>query len=511
MAGEKILVVDDDAGLLTLMKTRLEADGYAVALASGGEDALARAQHEIFQLAILDLKMDGMDGITLMERLLQIQPSLPVIILTAHATISSAVDATKKGAYDYLAKPFQARDLLHGIKKAMEVGRLKVELNRLRKLVKDRYQFDNVIATSERMQRVLDLVAQVAPTESTICLYGESGTGKELIAKTIHVAGSRSQKDFVAINCGAIPEGLLENELFGHVKGAFTGANQQKKGLLQQADGGTLFMDEIAELSPSLQVKLLRVFQEHEFYPVGSVQPIRVNIRLIAATNQDLSKAIKEGKFREDLYYRIHVIPIYLPPLRERPEDIPLLANHFLQQYRREMNKDVQAFSPEVMRELMMYGWPGNVRELKNVVERSVALAQHGMIRPEHLLLGDWKASPEFGAGAPPAPDTGPGPEIDAGPGHAHPNAAPHTRAHTREFTFANQSGSLITLNEAREQFERAYLVQVLTSTGGNVSRAASIAGRYRAEFYKLLHKYHIEPASFKAANRKPASEPLNF
>lgn len=457
MPGEKILVVDDDQGLLTLMKTRLEAAGYVVRLAEKGEDALSSAQDEIYNVAVLDLKMEGMDGITLLEKLLAIQPHLPVIILTAYGTIASAVEATKKGAYDFLTKPFEAKDLLHRLQKALEVGKLKVEVDRLRSLVRERYHFDNIIATSEKMQQVLCQVAQIAPTDSTICLYGESGTGKELIAKAIHMSSNRSQGPFVAINCGAIPEGLLESELFGHVKGSFTGADKRKQGLLQQADGGTLFMDEVAELTVPLQVKLLRVFQEHEFYPVGGVQPIKVNIRLIAATNQDLWKAIEEGRFREDLYYRIHVIPVYLPPLRERTEDIPLLASHFLQHFNREMNKDIKGFSPEAMQRLMLHRWPGNIRELANVVERAVALASGGEISSDQLLLGR--------------------------------EGAPESRS------------GILPLTEAREQFDRAYLTQLMSTTQGNVSRAAGLAGRYRAEFYKLLKKYGLDPAAFKGEN----------
>jgi two-component system response regulator GlrR len=454
MPGEKILVVDDDEGLLTLMKARLEAAGYRVSLAGGGAEALACAQAEVFNLAILDLKMEEMDGITLLDRLLKIQPYLPVIMLTAYGTIASAVEATKGGAYDFLTKPFDAKDLLHRLEKALEVGRLKVEVERLRTLVRERYRFDSIVASSEKMQQILCQVAQIAPTDSTVCLYGESGTGKELIAKAIHTSSSRSQGPFVAINCGAIPENLLESELFGHIKGAFTGASQTKKGLLQQADGGTLFMDEIAELSPLLQVKLLRVFQEREFYPVGGVKPVRVDIRLLAATNQDLWTAIREGKFREDLYYRIHVIPVFLPPLRERAEDIPLLAHHFLRNFNREMKKNIEGFSPDAMQRLMLHQWPGNVRELANVVERAVALATSGDITSEHLLLG-------------------------------------------REEVHVTRTG-ILPLNDAREEFERAYLVQVLTATRGNISRAAILAGRYRPEFYKMLRKYDLDPAAFR-------------
>jgi len=455
MAAKKILVVDDDPGLLTLMKARLEAAGYQVSLAAGGEEAVAACHENIFSAAVLDFKMDDIDGITLMEKLLKIQPYLPVIILTAYGTIERAVDATKKGAYDFLTKPFESKDLLYRLEKALEVGRLKGEVERLSHIVRERYHFDNIIASSDKMQRILSQVAHISATDSTVCLYGESGTGKELMAKAIHLSSPRAKGPFVAINCGAIPEGLLENELFGHVKGAFTGADQPKKGLLQQADGGTLFMDEIAELSPPLQVKLLRVFQSREFYAVGGIQPVKVDIRLLAATNQDLMKAIREGRFREDLYYRIHVIPIVLPPLRERIEDVPLLAKHFMEHFNREMNKHVQGFSPEAMHRLMLYNWPGNVRELANVVERAVALSTASVIGADSLFLcSDGACAPE--------------------------------------------PKKLLPLNETRAEHERTYLIQLLTETGGNVSRAASMAGRYRAEFYKLLHKYSLSPSDFK-------------
>ncbi len=282
-----ILVVDDDPGLLTLMQVRLEGAGYRVTQAKDGAEALSLAATSSPSLAIIDLKMDGMDGMTLLARLLQAYPSLPVIILTAHGTIASAVEATKRGAYDYLPKPWDPKELRRCIEKALEVRHLRGEVERLRTLVGERYQFDHILTVSEKMQRILQQVAQIAATDSTVCLYGESGTGKELIAKAIHLASRRASGPFVAISCGAIPEGLLENELFGHMRGAYTGADQAKRGLLQQADGGTLFLDEVAELSPALQVKFLRVLQEREFHPLGAGSPTKVDIPLIAATNQD--------------------------------------------------------------------------------------------------------------------------------------------------------------------------------------------------------------------------------
>jgi two-component system response regulator GlrR len=458
MPGETILVVDDDQGLLTLMKIRLEAAGYKAIVSESGEQAMAREPDDLYDMAIVDLRLNGMNGMTLMERLLHVHPHLPVIILTAHGTIASAVEATKKGAYDYLTKPFDPKDLLHRIEKALEVRKLRGEVEQLRSLVRERYHPDNIIASSEKMHFVLRQVAQIAVTDSTVCLYGESGTGKELIAKSIHAMSPRARNPFVAINCGAIPEGLLENELFGHVKGAYTGANQVHRGLLRQAHGGTLFLDEIGELSPALQVKFLRVLQEQEFYPLGAGQPTKVDFRLIAATNQDLWGSVAVGKFREDFYYRIHVIPVMLPPLRERQEDIPLLAHHFLQRFAQTVHKEVKGFSPAAMQQLMLYQWPGNVRELANVVERAVVLATDPLITPDILLLGRQSTNPR---------------KLEP-----------------------------MLFKEARAAFERAYLMQVLTATRGNVSRAAELSGRHRAEFYKLLRKYELDPASFKDLSR---------
>lgn len=456
MTGTKILVVDDDPSLRMLMKIRLEAAGYQLTLAECGAAALDRAAEESFGAALVDMRLGDTDGITLLEKILLKQPSLPIIIVTAHGSIANAVEATRKGAYDYLTKPFDPKDLLHRIENALEMRRLKGEVERLRTLVEERYHFDNIIASSAKMQHVLRQVAQIAITDSTVCLYGESGTGKELIARALHVASRRANGPFIPINCGAIPEGLLENELFGHAKGAYTGADRTHPGLLLQAEGGTLFLDEISELPQSLQVKFLRVLQEREFYPLGAGQPVKVDLRLVAATNQDLARLVSEGKFREDLYYRIHVIPVSLPPLRDRSEDIPLLASFFLQRFNREMNKEVTGFSPEALRQLMLYDWPGNVRELANVMERAVVLCTNCLITPDLLLLG---------------------------------------KKETRE---VSDKSALEPMREAREKFEKSYLVQVLTASKGNVSRAAELAGKDRAEFYRLIRKHALDPSVFK-------------
>ncbi len=454
--GAKILVVDDDPNLRTLMKVRLEAAGYDLTLAEGGAEALSWVEEIGFEAALVDMRLADTDGITLLSQILLKQPGLPVIIVTAHGSIANAVEATKRGAYDYITKPFDPKDLLHRIEHALESRRLKDEVERLRMLVQERYHFDNIIASSEKMHHVLRQVSQIATTDSTVCLYGESGTGKELIARAIHVASRRASRPFVPINCGAIPENLLENELFGHIKGAYTGADRTQYGLLQQAEGGTLFLDEISELPQSLQVKFLRVIQEREFFPLGAGQPIKIDIRFVAATNQDLARLVSEGKFREDLYYRIHVIPVSLPPLRERPEDIPLLASFFLQRFNRVMEKEVQGFSPETLRQLMSYDWPGNVRELANVIERAMVLSTNNIVSPDFLLLG--KKGPTNGDG----------------------------------------KGALEPLREARDKFEKSYLVQVLTTARGNISRASELAQKDRAEFYRLLRKHGLESATFK-------------
>ncbi|MBM3225160.1 MAG: sigma-54-dependent Fis family transcriptional regulator [Candidatus Tectomicrobia bacterium] len=464
MAKEHVLVVDDDAGLLTLMQARLEAAGYQVTIVGSGTEALAWAQDHVYDLALVDLKMADLDGLALLRALRQRHPHLPVLILTAHGTIASAVEATKLGAYDYLTKPFDAQDLLHRVEKALEIRGLKGEVARLQNLVQERYHFENIIASSSVMQQVLRQVAQVAVTDSIVCLYGESGTGKELIAKAIHTASQRANGPFVALNCGAIPEGLLENKLFGHIKGAYTGADQAQRGLLQQADGGTFFLDEIAELPTALQVKLLRVLQEREFYPLGAGRPAQVDIRVVTATNKDLWQAVREGTFREDLYYRIHVIPVFLPPLRERLEDIPLLAQAFIQRFSAQMHKTVQGLTAEAIQRLMLYAWPGNVRELGNVIERAVVLAPGELITPDLLLLGRMSAEP----------------------------------SPCRDF---------VSLKEAQDALERTYLLQVLTATRGNVSRAAALSGKYRGDFYKLLHKHGLDPEAFRD-DTAPVSPP---
>jgi len=382
----RILVVDDDKNLVDLIQMRLETAGYDVATALHEEDAIEKVKEQLFDLAIVDLQLVNTDGISLMEDLHRIIPEMPVIILTAYGSIESAVEAIKRGAYSYVTKPFEHQELLLQIQKAVENRRLTSEIERLKDLLSERYSFSNVVTRSERMQKVLETISRIAPTESTVLLLGESGTGKDLIAKVIHLASQRKDKPFVAINCAALPETLLESNLFGHEKGAFSGAIRSTKGLFLQADEGTIFLDEIGDMPLSIQAKVLRVLQDKQFYPVGSEKLVEVNVRIIVATNKNLEEQVEQGLFREDLYYRIHVIPIHLPPLRDRKEDIPPLVDHFLNKFRDKVKKDIKGFTPQAMQKLMLHDWPGNVRELENVIEYAAAMTDTELI-DENLIF----------------------------------------------------------------------------------------------------------------------------
>ncbi len=452
MASGKILVVDDDQNLLELVKMRLESESYEVTTASMEEDAIEAVKGQAFDLSILDLQLAHRDGISLMEELHLILPEIPVIILTAYGTIESAVEAMKRGAYSYLTKPFDPRDLLFQIERALENRRLTSEVHRLKGLLSERYDFSNIVARSEKMQKVLEAVAQIGKIDSTVYIHGESGTGKELIAKAIHLASERTAKPFVAINCAAIPEALLESKLFGHEKGAFTGAIRSTKGLFVQAHEGTIFLDEIGDMSLPIQAKLLRVLQERQFYPVGGEKIVEVDVRVIVATNKDLEAQVKHGLFREDLFYRIHVIPIYLPPLRERKEDIPPLAELFLKKFCQQMKKKIKRLSPPALQRLMLHDWPGNVRELENTIEYAVAMTQQEVLTEEYIL---------------------------------------QTKG-----AFPNEP--LKPLKEARDDYEKNYLIQLLEICKGNVSVAAKMAGKYRADFYDLVKKHNINISDFK-------------
>ena len=376
----KILVVDDEEIMRDVLSTLLAAENYSVDFAHNGAQALEKARESDYSVVLLDLMMPDMDGLQVLEQFRKMESNPVTVILTAFASIEKAVKATKLGAFDFITKPFKNDEILLAVKNAAEHRRLLDENLRLKKSLRERYNFKNIIGKSAAMQQVFDLIAQVAPRRSTILVQGDSGTGKELVAKAIHASSGRADAPFVAINCGNIPSDLLESEIFGHVKGAYTGATSSKKGLFEVADGGTLFLDEVATISLETQAKLLRVIQEREFRRLGGLENIKVDVRIIAATNRDLQAAVEQGTFRDDLYYRLNVIVIKLPPLQERSEDVPLLADHFIKRYCEENEKEVCVLEPSALKVLMDYHWPGNVRELENVIERAVVLAPGNVI-----------------------------------------------------------------------------------------------------------------------------------
>jgi len=452
MAGEHILIVDDDKNMLEVLRLRLETEGYKVTSTNMAKDALTMAKDELFDLALVDLKLYRNDGIELMQKLHLLSPEMPIIILTAHGTIKTAVDAMKQGAYSYLTKPFDRQELCLQIKNGLEKNSLSREIRRLRALVGERYGLKNIIGKSKKMHELMEQISRTAEIDSSVCIYGESGTGKELMAKSLHLLSSRKEKLFVAINCAAIPEGLLEGELFGYEKGAFTGAVRNKKGFFAQADEGTIFLDEISEMSESMQVKLLRVLQEREFHPLGSEKPIKIDVKIIAATNKNLEDEVKNGNFREDLFYRIHVIPIYIPPLRERKEDIPLLVDHFMKKFAGNMKKEIKGISTPALQKLLSYEWPGNVRELENSIEYAVAMTTRDIVGEDLILQ-----------------------------------------------TKTIEQGDLKPLKEAKNEFEKKYISNLISLTKGNVSEASRLAGKYRSDFYDLLKKHNLKIADFKS------------
>ncbi len=447
MANEnpRVLLVDDDKDLLQLIAMRLSAAGYAVTAVESGEAALAALAVSRPQVVVTDLRMQGMDGMALFDAIHRDSPSMPVLILTAHGTIPEAVSATRRGVFSFLTKPFEPKVLLDTVAEAMRLASPPAsgELESWR---------SEIITRSSGMEDLLSQARRVAASDASVCLYGASGTGKELMARAIHRASPRAQAPFVAVNCGAIPEGLLESELFGHKKGSFTGAVADRRGLFQAAQGGTLFLDEIGDMPLPLQVKLLRALEERKVRPVGSHESFDVDVRVIAATHRKLEERIASGEFREDLYYRLNVVKLYIPTLAERREDIPLLANEFLTRLGTRYRRGRLAFSPEAMQLLVSAPWPGNVRQLLNVIEQAVALAATEVI-PESLVRQ----------------------ALDAG------------------------DTTLTPLDEARRAFERDYLVRILKITGGNVTKAARLAGRNRTEFYRLLERHSLEPGMFKS------------
>ena len=382
----KLLVVDDEASVRELLRRGLSQMGhFFVDVASNGLEATEKIEKDLFDLVLTDLKMPEMGGIELLKAIKGTRPELTVIIMTAHGSIETAVEAMKIGADDYITKPIDFNELLIHISKAQKQSLILKENRWLKLEVRKKFEFDKIIGKSKRMQEVFSLIEKVAASNSTVIIYGGSGTGKELVAKAIHHHSPRAEKPFVPFNCGAIPEPLVESELFGHIKGAFTGAVQTQKGLFEEAEGGTLFLDEISTIPLSAQVKLLRVLQEKEIMRVGSTERIKIDVRMIAATNDDLEASMKRGKFREDLFYRLHVFPVFLPNLKDRKEDISLLAYHFLDLYNKETRKALKGISREAMNILMDHDWPGNVRELENVIERAVIVAEQDDLMPDDL------------------------------------------------------------------------------------------------------------------------------
>lgn len=382
---KKILVVDDDESLRRIIEYNVSEEGYDVIATDNGLNALEIFKKEEIDLVITDLQMPEMCGIDLIRQIRAISPSAIVIVITAFGTVDTAVEAMKLGAFEYITKPFNREEFKIIVKKALEVGDLMVENRYLKEMVKDKYSFDNMIGSSPKMEEIYMSASQVAKSDATVLILGESGTGKELLAKGIHMNSQRKDKPFVAINCGALPENLIESELFGHKKGAFTGALADKKGKFELANGGTLFLDEVAEIKPHLQVTLLRILQEGIVDKIGGTEPLSVDVRIIAATNRDIEEDVTNGRFREDLYYRLCVVPLKLPPLRERKDDIPLLTDYFLSKYAAKTGLDKHKIDSKAMKTLIDYKWPGNVRELENLIERMIVMNLTGVISEDEL------------------------------------------------------------------------------------------------------------------------------
>ena len=456
--GARLLVVDDDPDMLRLLSMRLSSAGYQVTAVTSAETALTQLEIEHPQLVLSDVRLPGRDGLQLFDEIRKRHPSLPVIMLTAHGTIPDAVEATARGVFTYLTKPYDGRELLDKIAQALALG---APATTPSKAGDDSWRSE-IVSRSNRMAELLAEARMVAKSDASVLLRGDSGAGKELLARAIHKASARADKPFVAVNCGAIPEALLESELFGHMKGAFTDAHANHKGLFQQADGGTLLLDEIGDMPPALQVKLLRVLQERAVRPLGASQSIQVDVRIVSATHRDLDAAMEAGQFREDLYYRLNVVTLTLPPLSARREDIPLLANHFLQRLSTKYGKRLSGFAPEALKALTTAAWPGNVRQLFNVVEQVCALSSSPLI-PLALVQRALRV---------------PSVEVQ---------------------TYA----------EAKQRFERDYLVGLLKLTDGNVADAARLADRNRTEFYRLLQKHELTPGHFKADAVAGGSDPV--
>ncbi len=449
----KILVADDETSHRQMIEAVLAAEGYEVTQAEDGQAAISAVEDRFYDLVIMDVRMPNVDGIQALQKIKQISPDIPVIIMTAYASVGSAVDALKSSAYDYLIKPLDIDELKILVDKALRHHQLEQENIYLKERLSDRFDFSNIIGRSPSMTRLFETVALVAPSEATALIVGESGTGKELIANAIHQNSPRKDRPLIIVNCAALPETLLESELFGHEKGAFTGAITRKQGRFQLAHNSSIFLDEIAEMAPATQAKILRVLQEREFEPVGSTQTIKVDTRVIAATNKNLEEEIQAGRFREDLYYRLNVVTVDLPPLRQSREDIPLLADFFLKQYAEKNRRLIKGFTPRATDLLMRYGWPGNVRELENIIERAVIMSRGEMITPL-----------EF------------------------PNDLQNLDEALKE------SRIDLTPGRSLKEVEKVLILRTLEETGGNRTHAARILGISRRTLQLKLKEYGINP-----------------
>jgi DNA-binding NtrC family response regulator len=444
-ARPAVLVADDDAVARDLLVEVLEREGYRVRAASGGGEAIALAEREVFDVALVDLRMPEPDGLAVLARLVALDPAPAVLILTAFAAMDTTIEAIRRGAYDYLSKPFRLDEIKRAVRRTLEVQRLARDNQRYRRELRERFDPDRLVGHSPEIVAIYKLVARVAGLDTTVLIQGETGTGKELVARAIHYAGPRADRPFVVIDCAAIPEPLFESELFGHERGAFTGAVATRRGLLETAQGGTCFFDEVSEMSPALQAKLLRTLQDRVLRRVGGNEPIPVDVRLVAATNRDLKKRVEDGLFREDLYYRLNGVTIAVPPLRERGDDVALLAEHFARRYGTAAGKPVEGFAPGTLAALRAYAWPGNVRELEHAIERAVALARSTLLLPEDLpadVRAETKHAPEL----------------------------PPNR---------------MTL----EELKRWYVALVLDEAGGNKVRAAELLGIDRRTLYRILER----------------------
>jgi DNA-binding NtrC family response regulator len=453
--ADAILVVDDEEVMRDVLQSLLQPAGYTVSLAENAEQALELVRKKAFGAAIVDVMLPDMSGIELLDELKKLDPELVVLMITAFASVETAITAMKKGAFDYVTKPFKHEEVLHILANGLKQRRLQDENRQLRSALRDQGRFTEIVGKSPKMQQVFGLISQAAPSRSTILVVGESGTGKELVAKAIHATSPRNDKAFIVVNSGNLPPDLLESNLFGHVKGAFTGALYSKKGLFELADKGTLFFDEIGNIPLETQAKLLRVMQEREFMRLGGVDIVKVDVRIVAATNIDLRRAVEEGRFREDLFYRLNVIAVQLPPLRQRKEDIHALVLHFVQKYSKENDKPVSGVTPEALQVLMDYDWPGNVRELENVIERGVVLTTDGKIGRD-LIPDNVKSAPAF--------------------------SVPHMSVPPEG----------ISLRDVIANFERRLIETTLDSTGGVQKEAARLLGLKPTTLNEMIKRHNI-------------------